>query len=249
MLANEKVQEFDPFNEASNPPERTYDLFGKVEINAFAGAFQKGVRGGVPYDPAVHKKRHTFIDIYVQPLPEMGTIKNPKSLEFHEVAWSNEWAKITLPSIKALGFENVREINGRFARVAKVPTGNKYEKKDAQGNLTGEMADETTFKFVELFADEDACRAAYLLANGDAASSNGNSAHVDTPATPEDAEKSTAFNFLKVIVTNAARGKDFPQAQEAVAQELPKFPPVAKFFNANSPEVLQLITDVTGLPF
>jgi hypothetical protein len=237
----------DPFATASNPPERTYDLFGKVEISAWACALVKG-QGKVAYDPAQHKQRFTAVDVFIQPLPEID-VKYPRTLEIHEIAEFAEWAKIVLPSIKALGIQNVREINDRYVRVARVSNGKQYERKDASGNPTGEMRDETTFKFIELYADEDACRAAYLAAGG---SANGNGAH-NAPAQvgTEDTERVTAYQFLKVIVSNAARGKGtYAEARDAVNLALAQYPTVAKFYTADSVETGELITETTGhMPF
>ena len=236
------VAEADPFDSASNPTQQTYDLFGRIDINAYAGALVKG-QGRVPYDPNnPNHKRLTMIDIFIQPLPEID-VKYPKTLECHWVAEFPEWAKITLPSIKALGIDNVREINGRWARVARVPNGKKYPAKDAQGNPTGEMKDETTFKFVAFFADEDACRSAYVAAGG--ASNNGSNGHnVPVEIGTEDAEKLTAYQFLKVIVQNAAKGKDLGEAQAATEQAITQYPTVAKFFTVASPETQTLIVQL-----
>jgi hypothetical protein len=247
-MLDQTQTEVDPFDTASNPPQQTYDLFGKVDISAWACALVKGT-GKVAYNPAEHKQRFTAIDIFIQPLAEMD-VKYPKTLEIHEIAEFAEWAKIVLPSIKALGIDNVREIDQRWARVARVPNGKKYERKDASGNPTGEFRDETTFKFVELFADEDACRAAYLAAGGRPAE-NGNGHNVPAQVGNEDAERQTAYQFLKVIVTNATRGKEtFAEAQEAVGLALQQYPTVSKFYLANSVETGELITEVTGkLPF
>jgi hypothetical protein len=247
----------DPFDTASNPPEQTYDLFGKVEISAWACALVKGT-GKVPHDPAVHPKRFTAVDIYIEPLPEID-VKYPKTLEDHLIAEFTEWAKITLPSIKALGFDNVRDINGKYVRVARVPNGKKYERKDTNGNPTGEMRDETTFKFVALFADEDACRAAWVAAGGtpsNGSNGNGSNGHnVPLQAGTEDAEKATAYQFLKVIVGNATKGMTkethkWADAQAAVAQAIAQYPTVAKFYTVNSMETGALITEQTNLlPF
>lgn len=238
----------DPFDTASNPPVQTYDLFGKVEISAWACALVKGT-GKVPFDPSVHERRFTAIDVYIAPLPEID-VKYPKSLEDHWIAEFAEWAKLTLPSIKALGIDNVRELNGRYARVARVPNGKKYEKKDPNtGQGTGEMKDETTFKFVALFADEDACRTAYLAAGGQPAG-NGNNVPVVIPP-DNNTEMATAYAFLKVIVTNAARGAtNWNDAKAKVATALIQYPTVAKFYTADSMETGQLITETTKLlPF
>jgi len=244
----QETKEFDPFEEASNPPEQTYDLFGMVEINAWACAFQKGVKGGVPYDPAVHEKRHTMIDIFIQPLPEIN-VKYPKSLEFHDVTWSVSWSKFTLPSIKALGIDNVREINGKWARVARVPNGRQYPAKDTQGNPTGEMKDETTFKFVQFFDTEDACRSAYLAAGGQP-SGNGHNNPTFTSVTPEDAERIQALNILRVVINNVAPGKlNFAEVEEAIKAHV-FYPHVEKWYTVDSVETRELITELTGhLPF
>jgi hypothetical protein len=240
------TEEFDPFESASNPATRSFDLWGKVDLSAWACALVTGT-GKVPYDPNnPNHKRFTAIDIYVQPLIELD-VKYPRSLEDHPVAEFAEWAKITLPSIKALGIDNVREVNGKWARIARVPNGKKYPKKDkATGQATGEMADETTFKFIALFDTEDACRADYL-ANGGKPLEGKNAPQPIS----EDGEKNTAQVFLKVIVENAVRGTaDWASAKDAVAKALPQHTAIAKHFTVDSVETLQLITSITGfLPF
>jgi hypothetical protein len=242
------TQEFDPFESASNPVQRSFDLWGKVDLSAWACALVKGT-GKVPYDSNnPDHKRFTAIDIFVQPLIELD-VKYPKSLEDHQIAEFPEWAKITLPSIKALGIDNVREVNGKWARIARVPNGKKYEKKDkATGNGTGEYADETTFKFIALFDTEDACRADYLANGGKPLDGNGKNA---PQPIGEDTEKNTAQVFLRVIVENAVRGTaDWASAKEAVAKALPQHTAIAKYFTVDSVETLQLITTITGyLPF
>lgn len=246
MLAEETTKDFDPFESANDPKVPTYDLFGRVEINAWACHLQKG-QGKIPYDPNnPDHKRLTAIDVFIEPLPEID-VKYPKTLECHWVAEFPEWAKITLPSIKALGIDNVREINGKWARVARVPNGKRYEKKDAQGNPTGEMRDETTFKFAAFYADEDACRAAYIAAGGQPG--NGSNGHnVPLEIGTEDAEKATALAFLKVIVQNAAKGKLIDEAKDAVGVALIQYPTVSKFFTVDSPETQELINQ-TAVPF
>ncbi len=154
--------EFDPFAAASDPAVITpnYDLYGMVEISAYACHLQKGV-GKVPFDPTnPDHKRMTAIQVFIQPLPEIE-VKYPKTLEMDWIGEFPTWAKITLPSIKAAGFENVREINGKYARVTRVDSLDKpYDKKDKDGNPTGEKGVKKTFKFVEFYDTEDACRAA-----------------------------------------------------------------------------------------
>jgi hypothetical protein len=221
MLQDTQVQ-FDPFESASNPPEQTYDL-------------------------SIHDKRFTMIDMYLQPLIEIN-VRNTRSLEYHEIAEFGSWPKYTLPSIKALGVDNVREINGRWARITRVGINKFYDKKDPQGNLTGEKGEETTWKFVQFFNSEDECRAAYFANGGKPLEGNGRNA---PQPVSDDNEKVTAAAFLKVIVTNAARGKgSYADAKAAVEQALAQYPTVNKFYTADSIETGALITEVTGhLPF
>jgi hypothetical protein len=68
------TQTFDPWEEANNPPEPSYQnyLWGRVIINAWACALVKGF-GKVPYDPQEHgDNRWTAIDIMIDALPEMN---------------------------------------------------------------------------------------------------------------------------------------------------------------------------------
>jgi len=242
-----EATEFDPFAAASNPDVATpnYDLFGLVELTAFGCALIKG-QGKTPWEALTPEqqaanKRVTAIQMYVQPLAEID-VKYPKQWECDWIAEYQTWASITLPSIKAMGFENVREINGKWARIARVDSKDKpYDKKDAAGNLTGEKAVKKTFQFVEIYDTEEACRAAYL-ANG------GKSAEAAAPvADPADAEKTAALAFLKVIVENACNGKTITDDwKAAVNTALAQYPLVNKHFTAESPEVAKLALPVLG---
>ncbi len=234
--------EIDPFASASDPVVITpnFDLWGMVEISAYACHLQKGKGGGkVPFDATnPDHKRMTAINVFIQPLAEID-VKYPKQWEMDWIAEFQTWAKITLPSIKAAGFENVREINGKWARVARVDSLDKpYDKKDAQGNPTGEKGVKKTFKFVEFFDTEDACRAAYLAAGGHAATQ-------PAATDPTDADKIAALAFLKVIVPNACKGKKITDDWKgAVTTALAQYPMVSKHFTAESPEVAELALPV-----
>lgn len=230
------LEETELWNAANNPPEKTYDFFGKIEIKLFKGAYETGTRGAVPFNPAVHEKGHAIVKLYIEPLPEIN-IKYTNQLEYESPVWA-EWGKVTFPSIKALGIDNAHEINGKYARVARVPSGKKYTNKD------GELKDETTFKFIEFYADENECRTAYITAGGQPVT-NGNNGSINVPVSTEDSEKATALAFLKVIVTNAARGKlTTDEAETAVASALAGYPTVSKFYSVDSPETVELINQV-----
>ena len=238
--------EFDPFAAATEAQARTFDLFGLVEISAWACHLEKG-QGKIPFDPAnPNHKRMTAIDVFIQPLPEID-VKYPKTLECHWLAEYQTWIKITLPSIKdafqrATGQEmgSVRQINSMYARVTRVDSLDKpYEKKDNAGNLTGDKVTPKTFKFVEFYADEAACRAAYIDEGGQPMQGN---SPAPVASAPVDAEKQTATAFLKTIVANACKGKTATDDWKgAINTALAQYPLVNKFFNADSPEVTELV--------
>ena len=253
----QETKEFDPFAEAMNPKQRSFDLWGKVELSAWVGALVVG-QGRVPFnkDDPTHSPL-TMIDIYIQPLMEID-VKYPKTLEDHTIGEFLPWINITLPSIKETfkaltGHEigTAREVNGLYAHIKRIKTGEKYDKKDrTTGQPTGEKAEKTTFKFIALFSDENACRADYIAVNGEPApKGNGHNVPTTDPiVAPEDAERTTAYAFLKAIVTNAAKGKAaWNEAKESVALALTQYPTVAKYYTADSIETGQLITEVTKL--
>lgn len=227
---------FDPFASANAPVLPTYDLWGMVEISAFACQLRTGV-GKEPFDPNSGLKRFTAIDVYIQSLPEID-VKYPKTLECHWLAESKEWANISLPSIKAAGIDNVREVNGKYARVQRVPSGKTYEKKDTSGNPTGEKRDEMTFKFLEFFNSEDECRKAYIAAGGVAAPVSTNA----TIPSATDAQKAISLKFLETIITNVLSSN--PADKRAAVDNAIKtcgYPPIASVFTVDSPEVAALI--------
>lgn len=218
----------DPFAAANTPPILSNDLWGQVTINAWFCVLEKGY-GRVPFDPAHNNanERRTAIDVTIEPLPELG-ITNPNVCERRMLAESKEWRTITLASLRDLGFQDVRAVNGKWAHILPEPTGRTYEK-------NGEVKNETTFKFVALYDTEAACRQAYFSAGGKAS---------DTPQPMDNGAKSerdTAKPFLSVIISGAIAGKQPDQYRDAVTLALANFPLVAKYFTYDSPEVQELL--------
>ena len=244
MLDEKQTQEeTELWNEANNPPEKTYDLFGQlVDLQIFKGAYQTGTRGAVPFDPAVHQKAQTIIRFYIQPLPEIN-VKYVDQLTYESPVWA-DWGKITFPSIKAQGINDAREVTNRWFRFSRVSNGKTYTKSD------GGTGEEKTWKIIELYADENACRDAYVKSGGSAANSNGHNAPKSIETDPG---KQTAYKFLKVIVFNAVRGlTDCSVAKEAVAKVIAQYPDaVGKYYTADSVETGELMTQANDklLPF
>lgn len=243
------VTEIDPMDAASNPSLPVFELWGKLEVSAWYCALVK-VQGKVPFDANIHDKRFTAIDLFIQPLPEQN-ITNAKSCEDHMIAEDNDWIKITWASIKALGIDSLRTVNGKWARVEKVNGKPYYEKgpdgKPAKFNAQGQKNEpkgyEKKFKVIALFDTEDACRTAYFASgNTDKGSVNSPVMVTDAPADNSETERNTALAFLAVIVPNAVKSKTTSEEKKvAVSLALTQYPTVNKFFTADSAEVVALM--------
>jgi hypothetical protein len=153
---NEHTQVQDPYASADTAEVMARTYYGQIDIDAWFCALIKGT-GKVPYDPSQHDRRATALDLSVLPLAEMNL---SFSLERGMIAESKEWAKIAWASLKELGATNTRELKGQWCKATFVPTGRTYK------NSAGEKREATTFKFLALYENEEACRRAFFAETG-----------------------------------------------------------------------------------
>lgn len=148
----------DPFDTASKATLAPRGYYGRIQIDAWHCVLVKG-QGKVAFDPQLHSvdDRRTAITISLLPLAEQNV---RFELARDTIAESREWAGIVWPSLKELGLTSAREADGKWAKMQQVGTGRKYRSK------SGEEKESTTFKFLALYADEAACRAAYFADTG-----------------------------------------------------------------------------------
>jgi len=225
-----QVRNDDPWAVADAARPRDYEYYGQVKADAWFGYFPGGGMKPIPYDPTQHPvdKRTTMIDIQIIPVPEQNVTFDIKQ---NYTDFSQDWTKITLPSIKALGVDGLRALNGRFVRVAQVD--GKREKKDENGNKTGEFY--KTFKFLEVYPDQVACSTAY-------AGTAHNHIEPQPATTTGDDEKDVALKFVKVIVESKVKmAKDKQEALDMVSKEIAGMPMINKHFTGASPEILDLL--------
>lgn len=226
-----QTETYDPFEAAMNAkaPSGVRTLFGEMQADVWPCCLVKG-EGKIPFDPTQHKTedRRTAIDLTF--IPNRGQYNVDRKL----IAESNEWAKIMLPSLKVLNTD-LRGINGKFVQVQLVPTGRKYTDKN-----TGEEKEYTTFKFIAVYPDLEACQAAadaFFKANGadGAQPQAGSSAPAPAAAKGTLMTRDSAANFLKGF-WNAANG-DVNKFLTNIAAN----PALAEHFDRNSPEVVALV--------
>lgn len=220
----------DPWAAAENAQLPPQVYFGEVVVDVWFCVLEKGT-GKRPFDPQKDdiEQRRTAVDIAVIPLAEHNLKFN---LERKMIAESKAWTGITWPSLRALGLNSLKELNGKWAQVTLEPTGRKWT------NKNGEEKEETALKFLALYDSLEACQAAFLGQNNGDANTNANAGNGH-----KDEDRETALQFAKVIVENAKRkhqGDDEAMRNE-VAQQIANFPLVSKYFSVNSPEVARLM--------
>jgi hypothetical protein len=232
-------QNDDPFAEAFNAKPRDFEIFGQVRVDAHYLFFPGNKAKPVPFDPAIHPvdKRALEVELRMIPISE----QNISWDEYQKIlSFSSDWTKIILPSIKAIGIDSLTALNNQWVRVAKVAGSRKRLDKDTQED-TGEFW--TTYKFMELFADESACKAAF----GGHSVSDTEGAQAPAPA--NDDTKAAALTFLKVFVAQAcAHLTDRALVEKVVAEDIAKTPLISALFTVKSPEV-QLAIDAAFKPF
>jgi len=204
--------------------------FGQVFTDAFFVHIAKG-EPKVPFDAAQHKPETKFTQIKID---GVCTRANGSTYDISReiiAEFGREWAGIVLPSLKVCGV-HPRDLNERWARWEMVSTGRKYT------NSAGEEREASTFKFLEFFDSEDACRAA-------------EKAHYSRPVEDEEdaplpmpeentnvngnAERANLAKFLPLLWTQAAG--DVVKFGELLQAN----PILAAQFDLNSPEVQAVI--------
>lgn len=223
----------DPLDALDNPELRSPEYFGQVSMHTWFCVLEKGI-GKVDFDPAKHgiDARRTAVKIGLLPLPEHNTNQD---IFRDQIAESREWASLVLPSIKNLGI-TARELDGKWVKLTFQPTGRTYTKTDP---MTGETVtrDATTFKFLALYADEAACRAAYQAERAGNGGNGGTAAPASAPVRSGNQEKETALKFVKPLI--ARSGGDEAKLEQLIAG----MPLLSKHFSVQSPEVQELLME------
>lgn len=237
------MQASNAFQDASNPKDRPFVVWGQVQVDAEFVILKKG-SGKIPFDPAQHgpDERVTLLTFVLAPLPDSGL---SKVITREIIAQSGEWAKIVWPSARACGIAYAGDLNERYVKATMVKTGRKWTGSD------GVEREASTFRFDAVFPDYAACDADCkanrpkpadwgsdedlgLVAPGKAV--NGSKPHANGAAPAADnAERQTALAFLQALVTQYATQTDVLQ------QQIASTPLLAKYFTLQSPEVQTLL--------
>lgn len=218
-------------NEATLGP-RNY--FGQVFTDGFYCVLRKGI-GKVPFDASQHDidERRTAISI-----DGIATKRDGTNYEIHRemLAESREWAGIVLPSLKVCGV-HPGDLNEKWAQWQLVENGQTWTSK-----TTGDLVKGTTFKFLAIYDSEEECRAAEAAHYSRAPSEDEDSGLPMPEVSKDDGngngggpEKAVAAQFLPALW--AQSGNDVSQFAALLAGN----PLTSRFFDLNSPEVIELV--------
>jgi len=227
------ANEYDPWQAAEEATVRPSIYFGQIDFDIYPVVFQKGVRGGIPFDPQVHKEanRRTLIKVTITPLASANVDFDCVERDFADFA--DEWVNITLHSIKTLIPENgaLRKLKAKWVKYEMVKYGT-YTK-------NGEEKDLTTYKILDFYETEEAAEAAASALYG---GGNGDASEPQALTGKEQARKA-ALPFLPALAKQAEY--DPTKMAEALASNS-----VTKgVFDISSPEVIAVLTPEPEKPF
>lgn len=229
-----------PWDVAINATEvvLSNDIYGQMEFDIWFCTLKKGARKQV-FIPGVDRdgERRTAITINIA---DLGGANYKR--EFIAEIGNDGWLKTTLPSLRALGVADLREVNGSYVHAVMEPFGEYTDKEGNKKQRTAPVvkAIYKTREECEAAAQGSAQQTDWLTGNG-APAANGNGA---TPA--NDAEKAVAAAFLPAIVKSAVRGNGIDHA--ALDAALKANPILARHFNMASPEVTLAMAQALAEP-
>ncbi len=238
MPDNKMNDAFDDASDATIPPSEYYGEF-LIDAWSIAGYVKGQYQPVWDENNPLHKTKQTAIKMIVLPLDECGL---SFQVERNAVAQDvkSGWIKITWKTAKELGIHNARELNGKFVKVILTKTGDSYRKKDeVTGERTGDLVEKTTFEFLKIYENKEACVADYLSQY----QAKNAPQNVTTQAEPVNQERETALKFAVAIVANAYR-EDEEKMRELVSKKFAEMPMIGNHISVDDEEVVKMMVDI-----
>lgn len=222
----------DPWEAMGTEYVPTYEYYGQVQINGVWMVYP-GEKGSgqkpVPYNPQAHQGKRPFLQIEAR----LSVIPDQPLSYSVESRWTNynqDWQKITMPSIKKLGFitpdgnADCKKFNGQWCKLQQVEGFQQNKNAPEKGNYK-------TWKFTAVYADRESCRQAFLAEHPQ----DGAPATVPAQSKPViDPSTKIALQFIETTINEAY--KNGAQYEDVVDK-------VEKFITANSAACAGLTID------
>lgn len=229
----------DPFDAADSavyvPRKKTY--FGTINARLYFCVFQKGAPGGkAPFNPNVHKPEQRRVAIILEFNP-LSNAPNQYTIKREVVDTSDEWTKITKPSLEKLQVSS-RTLSGRYVRITLANTGRTWDREvtDEYGQTKKVTIEGTAFVFDAVYATEDECSdAANDYFSGRETAEAAPHQQVTNGASSAASGRDVALKFLTPLWGMAQGDKErfYKLIKESTV--------VAPHFDENSPEVMALV--------
>ena len=231
----------DPWEAAGTEYAPVYEYYGQVQMTpvwmVFPGEKGSGQRP-VVYNPQAHAGKRPFLQIEAR----LQAIPDQKLSFAMEQKWTNfdqDWNKITMPSIRALGFVrednkcDTKRFNGQWVKLQSVQGFRPNKNNPEKGNYK-------TWKFTAVYADKEACRQAFLAEHPQNNSVSGSGAVQAAPV--NDAAKATALQFIEATIKEAYKnGAQYEDVVDKTRSFIAANAGACAGLTIDSPEVRELL--------
>lgn len=239
------VTEDDLLLEAAEEPVFSNVFYGKCLLTVWLGKFPEG--GGAPVrwvegDPESAKR--TMIDFMLDLAPG-STAKFPVKQRMNKK--DRDWWGIMLPSMKDAGavddkgHVDLKLVKDHWVKIEQVEGSRLRDKNDP------EKGHWNTYKFLEIYKDEDACIKAMALDNGTEPE------ETPAPAAPKrgkaknDERRQAALEFCRVTI-GTCKGMKPDEIRKTADVFIQNNPNVAPYVTVDDPEIQEMINEYS-IPF
>lgn len=242
---NPNANVMDPWEAAGTEYVPVYEYYGQVQMTpvwmVFPGEKGSGQRP-VVYNPQAHAGKRPFLQIEAR----LAVIPDQPLNYAVEARWTNynqDWQKITMPSIKKLGFitsdgnADCKKFNNQWCKLQQVEGFQQNKSNPEKGNYK-------TWKFTAVYSDRESCRQAFLTEHPQ----DGTTSAVPAQSQPViDPSKKIALQFIETTINEAYKsGASYEDVVEKVRTFIETNASACAGLTVDSPEVRALLD---AIPF
>lgn len=241
---NPNATVMDPWEAAGTEYVPVYEYYGQVQITpvwmVFPGEKGSGQRP-VPYNQKAHQGKRPFLQIEAR----LNALPDQKLSFAMEQKWSSfdqDWQKITMQSIKKLGFilpdgkADMKRFNGQWVKFENVEGFKQNKANPEKGNYK-------TWKFTAVYQDRESCRQAFLAEHPQDGNTSAPKA-TPQPEAVDDPAKKIALQFIETTIQNAYKsGAQYEDVVEKVRDFIVTNAGSCAGLTIDSPEVRELLDE------
>ena len=240
---NPNANVMDPWEAAGTDYTPVYEYYGQVQVTpvwlVFPGEKGSGQKP-VPYNPQAHADKRPFLQIEAR-LNSIPDQKLSFSMEQKWASYDQDYQKITMPSIRKLGFilpdgkADMKRFNGQWVKFENVEGFRPNKTNPEKGNYK-------TWKFTAVYTDREACRQAFLAEHPQDGNTPAPKATPQPAAAAMDPAKKIALQFIETTIKGAySNGAQYEDVLEKVRSFIATNADSCAGLTVDSPEVRELL--------